>query len=316
MRKNYGKNTLSVGFLGSNIIALVLTDIGRSDVSYDLLLNNEMPSCLFEVKAGATTIWERWNSYSLGIGFGDSEMNSFNHFAYGSVAEWMYRYMAGIRSDENEPGFKHIILQPTLDTGEKYNDEERINHVNGSYDSYYGLIKSEWYSADGELTSYYAEIPANTTATLYRPVPKGIDSMDNIEGLTFNGITERNEYKAAEIMMESGGYKFNIINGTINASVDSKYTVDSELSVRNVSYNDSKVCFDMFNGIDTKYNCYVAEYSSDNMLDGVAVFKGGISKPKEKIEIPYTIKDTKNRLRLFIWSDEQEPLTKAFDVLP
>ena len=142
IRANYGKNTLAVGFLGSNVITPVLSDIGSSDVSYDLLLQDEQPSWLFEVKAGATTIWERWNSYTPGVGFGDSEMNSFNHYAYGSVVEWMYRYMAGIAADEENPGFKNIILQPTPDTGEKYNDEERIHSVDASYESYYGKIES------------------------------------------------------------------------------------------------------------------------------------------------------------------------------
>lgn len=99
-----------------------------------------------------------------GRGFGDSEMNSFNHYAYGSVVEWMYRYMAGIAADEENPGFKNIILQPTPDTGEKYNDEERIHSVDASYESYYGKIESQWKSTDGELTSYHTVIPANTTA--------------------------------------------------------------------------------------------------------------------------------------------------------
>ncbi len=313
VREDYGKNTLAVGFLGSNVITPVLTDIGRSDVSYDLLLNDEMPSWLFEVKAGATTIWERWNSYSPGIGFGDSDMNSFNHFAYGSVAEWMYRYMAGISSDEAEAGFKHIILQPTIDTGEQYNSEERINHVSGSYDSYYGMIKSEWNSEDGVLTSYHAEIPANTTATLYLPVPEEIDGMDDADGLTFNGITERNGHRVAEITMESGGYSFDISDGVIKASVDSGYTEDDGMSIGNISYNDNMVCFNVYNGADTDYNYYVAEYNSDNALVGATVLKVETSSSEEKIEIPYSMEDTQNRLRLFVWSDGQEPIMMPFD---
>ena len=72
-----------------------------------------MPSWLYSVKNGATTIWERWNSYSNQDSFGDSGMNSFNHYSYGAVLEWMYEYMAGIRSSEENPGFKEIVLQPT-----------------------------------------------------------------------------------------------------------------------------------------------------------------------------------------------------------
>lgn len=224
IRAQAGKNTLAVGFLGSNVIAPVLTDIGNPQVSYDLLLQDGQPSWLFEVKAGATTVWERWNSYSPGIGFGDSEMNSFNHYAYGSVVEWMYRYMAGISSDLQEPGFKHIILQPTLDTGSKYNDEERINHVDASYDSVYGRITSSWKSEEGKLASYHATVPANTTATLYLPV----DHMDmgqipNVSGVTFKGMTEHNGQGAAEFTLASGGYDFTVSGGKVTAAPDKEY---------------------------------------------------------------------------------------------
>ena len=91
VRAGYTQNTLAVGFLGSNVITPVLTDTGNANVAYDLLLQDEMPSWLFPVKQGATTIWERWNSYSKEDGFGHQEMNSFNHYSYGSVLEWMYK---------------------------------------------------------------------------------------------------------------------------------------------------------------------------------------------------------------------------------
>ncbi len=224
IRAQAGKNTLAVGFLGSNVIAPVLTDIGNPQVSYDLLLQDGQPSWLFEVKAGATTVWERWNSYSPGIGFGDSEMNSFNHYAYGSVVEWMYRYMAGICSDLQEPGFKHVILQPTLDTGTKYNDEERINRVDASYDSVYGRIESSWKSEEGKLAFYHARIPANTTATLYLPVDHmDMGQMPNSSGITFKGMTEHNGQTAAEFTLLSGGYDFTVSDGKVTAAPDKEY---------------------------------------------------------------------------------------------
>ncbi|MCU6687080.1 family 78 glycoside hydrolase catalytic domain [Dorea acetigenes] len=218
IRANYGKNTLAVGFLGSNVITPVLSDIGSSDVSYDLLLQDEQPSWLFEVKAGATTIWERWNSYTPGVGFGDSEMNSFNHYAYGSVVEWMYRYMAGIAADEENPGFKNIILQPTPDTGEKYNDEERIHSVDASYESYYGKIESQWKSTDGELTSYHTVIPANTTAVLYLPVKENaLDGFEALTGMSYEGMEEHNGLETAKFVLESGGYDFSVKDGKLTA---------------------------------------------------------------------------------------------------
>ncbi len=227
IRAQAKENTLAVGFLGSNVITPVLSDIGSAEVSYDLLLQDSLPSWLFEVRAGATTIWERWNSYTPGKGFGDREMNSFNHYAYGSVVEWMYRYMAGISSDVNNPGFKNIILQPTLDTGKKYNYEQRINGVNASYESMYGKITSSWKSQDGKLALYQTQIPANTTATLYLPA-EGItfdpdslvtnDQGPGVSGVTFKGMTEHNGYQAAEFALESGGYKFTVEDGILTAA--------------------------------------------------------------------------------------------------
>ena len=217
VRAKYAENTLAVGFLGSNVITPLLTEIGSSDVSYDLLLQDQQPSWLFEVKAGATTVWERWDSYTPGKGFGHSEMNSFNHYAYGSVVEWMYKYMAGISADEENPGFKNIILQPTLDTGEQYNSEARINAVDASYDSYYGTIQSSWTSSAGKLSAYHVTIPANTTATLYLPVEKvAVDGFANIKGVTFVGIAEHNNKETAEIQLESGSYDFDVHDGKVS----------------------------------------------------------------------------------------------------
>ena len=216
IRAQAGKNTLAVGFLGSNVITPVLTDTGNAEVSYDLLLQDGLPSWLFEVRAGTTTVWERWNSYTPGVGFGDSEMNSFNHYAYGSVVEWMYRYMAGISADVESPGFKHIVLQPTMDTGKKYNNQERISNVTASYESLYGRIDSSWKSEEGKLAFYHARIPANTTATLYLPT-KDVDlgQIPAVKGVVFKGLTEHNGNEVAEFMLESGGYDFTVSGGRL-----------------------------------------------------------------------------------------------------
>ncbi|GAE35996.1 family 78 glycoside hydrolase catalytic domain [Halalkalibacter akibai] len=161
-RVNYAENTLSVGFLGVNVIAPILSEVGHSEVAYSLLLQDQMPSWLYSVKNGATTVWERWNSYSIEEGFGDVAMNSFNHYAYGAIAEWMYKYAAGISNDEAQPGFKHINLQPNID---KY---KRLTSVSGEYKSVYGTIKSEW-NMKGDTLTYHVSIPANTTATVWLP---------------------------------------------------------------------------------------------------------------------------------------------------
>lgn len=154
-------NKLQTGFLGTATIMQTLSDIGATDVAYQLLLQRGNPSWLYSIDQGATTIWERWNSYTKETGFGDVGMNSFNHYSYGAVAEWMYGYMAGVMYDFDQPGFKHIILQPTPD--------QVIKTVDCSYNSAYGTIVSNWSYENGNFL-YDATVPANTTATVYLPV--------------------------------------------------------------------------------------------------------------------------------------------------
>lgn len=163
---------LSTGFVGTSILNQTLSDIGESNLAYSLLLQTKNPSWLYSVYQGATTIWERWNSYTLESGFGDVGMNSFNHYAYGVVGEWMYKYMLGIETDEEQPGFKHIILQPKPDTrtsAEMPEGQERITWARGSYNSVSGLIKSAWYMEENTFTFIFT-VPENTTTTVYLPV--------------------------------------------------------------------------------------------------------------------------------------------------
>lgn len=107
-------NKLGTGFLGTAIILPALTKIGRSDVAYTLLLQRNNPSWLYSVAQGATT-WERWDSYTPEKGFVDASMNSFNHYAYGAVAGWMFSSMVGMGYDSEHAGFKHIIFAPHPD---------------------------------------------------------------------------------------------------------------------------------------------------------------------------------------------------------
>ncbi|MDF2938989.1 MAG: alpha-L-rhamnosidase [Paenibacillaceae bacterium] len=168
-RVHYPENTLSIGFLGVNIIAPVLTDMGLSELAYSLLLQDQMPSWLYSVKNGATTIWERWNSYSAEHGFGNVGMNSFNHYSYGAIAEWMYKYMAGISPDPELPGFKHILFKPVPDP------LKRITTVKGAYESLYGTISCGW-ELDADVFTCRISVPANTSATVYMPARSEKDS--------------------------------------------------------------------------------------------------------------------------------------------
>ncbi|MFP7477264.1 family 78 glycoside hydrolase catalytic domain [Terribacillus saccharophilus] len=200
-RVNYAENTLSVGFLGVHVIAPVLSDIGSSDLAYALLLQDQMPSWLYSVKNGATTIWERWNSYSKENGFGYVGMNSFNHYAYGAIAEWMYKYMAGISYDSDTPGFKHIQLQPTFD------EQKRIKEVRAEYNSVYGVIKSGW-RINGDSIYYKVTIPANTTATLYLPIGK--DTGKDIDVKNAEVLHKGMREGKAVYEIESGSYEFKV----------------------------------------------------------------------------------------------------------
>ena len=159
--KDHG-DCLQTGFLGTAIIMDTLTyEVGAADVAYTLLLQHKNPSWLYSVDQGATTIWERWNSYVKATGFGPVGMNSFNHYAYGAVLSWMYGTMAGIRDDGTGNGYRHFVLAPIPD--------RRMGSVDASFDSPYGVIRSAWsYGKDGSWTWNFT-IPANTTATVTVP---------------------------------------------------------------------------------------------------------------------------------------------------
>ena len=105
---------LSTGFVGAPYLPHVLSSNGRLDMAYTLLNQKTWPSWLYSVTQGATTIWERWDGWTEDRGFQDPGMNSFNHYAYGSIGAWMYNTVAGIEIDPKQPGYKHSILRPQL----------------------------------------------------------------------------------------------------------------------------------------------------------------------------------------------------------
>ena len=148
------------GFLGTSILMKTLTDNGMVDVAHDLLLNHKFPSWLYSVDQGATTVWERWNSYTKKDGFGPVGMNSFNHYAYGAVLSWIYRTVAGIASDSSAPGFKRIVMAPKPD--------RRLGFVKAEYRSAAGLVKSAW-RYDGDRWTWEFEVPEGATARVTMP---------------------------------------------------------------------------------------------------------------------------------------------------
>lgn len=194
---------ISTGFISTGFLLPVLCQYGHEDVAFSLLEDTEMPSFLYPVTQGATTIWERWNSYSKEEGFFDPTMNSFNHFAFGTVAKWLYSGVLGITADPDAPAYKHFALKPVFG-GE-------MTYADGSYTSKYGEIKSGW-ALDGTDFTYRATVPANTTATLFLPAEDtaaiyvgGKDATaEAVEGITFTGF----QNGKAVFELASGSYTF------------------------------------------------------------------------------------------------------------
>ncbi|MDD4475191.1 MAG: family 78 glycoside hydrolase catalytic domain [Eubacteriales bacterium] len=161
--------SLSTGFVGTGILLQTLSEVGLQNLCYSLLLQMRNPSWLYCVRQGATTIWERWNSYTAESGFGDVNMNSFNHYAYGALAEWMYSSMAGIIP--GEAGFDAFILKPQPDfrSPEEVPEEQSlITYVKAEYECDMGKIVSQWKNEDSNF-SYSFSIPQGTTARLILP---------------------------------------------------------------------------------------------------------------------------------------------------
>lgn len=154
---------LSTGFLGTPLLAPVLTKIGRADVAYRLLFQETFPGWLFPVKNGATTMWERWNSWTPEAGFGPVEMNSFNHYAYGAIGEWLYQSVGGIAPDPDFPGYRRALVRPVFGS--------KLRRARASLDTRNGRYQCVWRQAKGKI-EITLTVPPGTQATLFLPVRK------------------------------------------------------------------------------------------------------------------------------------------------
>jgi alpha-L-rhamnosidase len=157
--RDYG-NHLTTGFLGTPYLCHVLTRFGHNDVAYNLLMQESYPSWLYPVKMGATTIWERWDGIKPDGSFQTPDMNSYNHYAYGAIGDWMYRNMAGINSDASAPGYKKILIAPKPGA--------KISSTSAELNTPYGIVSSSW-TVDNGLMKLDVVVPANTTATVILP---------------------------------------------------------------------------------------------------------------------------------------------------
>lgn len=197
---------LTTGFLGTPYLCHVLSRFGYLDDAYMLLNRDKYPSWLYPVTMGATTIWERWDGIKPDGSFQDKGMNSFNHYAYGAIGDWMYRVMAGLEIDESAPGYRHLVVQPHPGGG--------FTHVKASHDTMYGRASSEWKLENGRF-ELMVEVPANTHATVRLPSTQVLNVTESGKALARgNGISVWNQDgRDTVVEVGSGTYRFSC--GTI-----------------------------------------------------------------------------------------------------
>ncbi|GAA4083100.1 glycoside hydrolase family 78 protein [Actinomadura miaoliensis] len=182
---------LSTGFLGTPQLLPVLTQTGHTDVAYRLLHQRTFPSWGYQIDQGATTMWERWDSIKPDGSFQDAAMNSFNHYAYGAVGEWMYQNITGIAA--GQPGYRHTVIRPR--------PGGQVHRATGRYDSAYGPIQTSWTVRDGRFT-LDVSVPVNTTAEVWVPARAAAEVTQ--DGARFT----RMEDGAAVFTVGSGTYRF------------------------------------------------------------------------------------------------------------
>lgn len=196
------KGYLTTGFLGAKHLLPALSNGGYRQEALDLFTNKGFPSWLYEVVNGATSIWERWDSYTIEHGFGGAQntgMNSFSHYAFGSVAEWMFQHLAGIDMKEN--GFRKILIRPE--------PNQTLGPVSATYHSINGAIRSAW-SVEGEHLKMEVSVPANTTAEIWIPalseeqVKEGNSPIAKMDGL----LQKEMQGKYLRLEVGSGTYTF------------------------------------------------------------------------------------------------------------
>ena len=186
---------LNTGFVGTPYLLEELTKTGHTRLAYDLLLNNGMPSWGYLIDHGATTTWERWNGDEM---LGDPQMNSYNHYAYGAVADWIYRFAAGVDASPLDAGFHTVVLHPVFDA--------RLSPLEFNYASSYGEIKSSWI-IKGEAVEWKVTLPANTTGRL--EVKDGEAARYRVDGVRLNESPLAKKVEGG-FELAAGSYRFEV----------------------------------------------------------------------------------------------------------
>ncbi|MBC8009813.1 MAG: family 78 glycoside hydrolase catalytic domain [Burkholderiales bacterium] len=199
---------LTTGFVGTSYLPFVLTETGHLDVAYRLLFQTKWPSWLYAVTQGATTIWERWDGWTAEKGFQSKGMNSFNHYAYGAIGDWMTRVVGGVAPDPEGPGYKRIVLRPQIGGAAA----EKLTRAEAWLETRHGRVASAWRREKGGALIWEVEVPANTTATAWVPAAEGArvtesgGPLEKAEGLR----VLRREADAVVVELAGGRYRFNV----------------------------------------------------------------------------------------------------------
>ncbi len=188
-------NHLATGFIGTPRLLPALHAAGHDDLAYLLLLQDTYPSWLYQVKLGATTMWERWDGWTPAGGFQSVGMNSFNHYAFGSVGEYLYSVVGGIKPASS--GYRSILIQPVPGTG--------LTWANTSYHSTRGLISTAWTNLANTF-NLDVVIPPNTTAQVYVPTT-------NASAITESGVPAMNAAGVAYIGLSNGCAVYSVGSG-------------------------------------------------------------------------------------------------------
>jgi alpha-L-rhamnosidase len=189
---------ISTGFMTTTMMMKELVKYGRTDIAYKFLESERLPSWIYSINQGATTIWERWDGYVKGRGFQDAGMNSFCHYSIGAVGEWMYRNVLGINPDDRFPGFKHFTIHPR--------PGGTLTWAKGSYNSIHGLISSDWKKENGKFT-LSIEIPVNTSASV--TLPTGLVELIQLNSKPVQATWVNNDYQVGnETTLELGSGKY------------------------------------------------------------------------------------------------------------
>ena len=275
---------LKTGFLGTPYLCRALSDQGDSETAYQIFFQEDYPSWLYEVNMGATTIWERWNSILPDGKISGTSMNSLNHYAYGSIVEWMYRNMCGLKPLEEAPGFKKFIIKPSI--------HSKLMYAHASVYSAMGLIKSGWERIKDNEILIKVEVPFNTQAAIILP-DTVLSCVEGIQGLKAEQIKED-----VYIHVSSGRYEFSYLSAK---PLKIEYSIDTpiwELKQNKQTYEILNHFLPHIATADTQAGGMELPYSLGEVVKSGDPFKVGMilkgadieAMNQELMKVPYSLR--------------------------